>query len=67
MEQELLLDVPQVAERLNVSERSVRRWAYEKRLSSVKLGKLLRFKQKDVEQFVEDHHQTCQGNQKQVA
>jgi excisionase family DNA binding protein len=50
-----LLSAREVAERLGVSQLTVRRYAYSGRLRSVRLGpKLLRFDEADVRKFVRE-------------
>jgi excisionase family DNA binding protein len=50
-----LLTVDDVAERLGVNVRHVRRLVQERRLPFVKWGRLLRFDPVDVAAFVEEH------------
>lgn len=47
-----LLDVTAAATFLNVSEKTVRRWANAGELGHVRAGKLLRFRQEDLDVFV---------------
>ena len=57
-EREPLLDIPDVAEILKVSEKTVRRYIAErdprKRLPSVKMGRLRRVEPSDLENFIRD-------------
>ena len=48
-----LLTVAEVAERLNVSERFVRRLVAERRIEIQKVGRHIRFREDDVEAFLE--------------
>jgi excisionase family DNA binding protein len=48
-----LLDVAEVAERLNVSVRWVRRAIFEKRFPVVHVGRLVRIDERDLEAFIE--------------
>jgi excisionase family DNA binding protein len=48
-----LLDVNQVAAKLNCSPWTIRLWESEGRIRAVRLGRLLRFRPEDVEAFVE--------------
>ena len=48
-----LLSVYDVAECLGIRPATVYRWAQEQRLPSVKIGSLIRFREKDIEDFVE--------------
>jgi excisionase family DNA binding protein len=47
-----LLSIPEVAERLNCSERLVRKLVFERRLPRTKIGRLVRVAESDVETFV---------------
>jgi len=49
-----LMTPKQVAERFNVTVKTIYKWAESKTLPSVKLGYLLRFEQDAVESFVEN-------------
>ena len=46
------LTVAMVAEALNVSERSVRRWLSEEKLSVHKFGRAVRISKSDLEEFI---------------
>jgi excisionase family DNA binding protein len=48
----VLLNVPEVAERLGTSQRFVRRLIHEKRIAYTKLGKHVRIADRDVEAFI---------------
>ena len=48
-----LIDMRQAARRLGVTEFGVRRWAREGRIPVVRLGKLVRLRQEDVERIAE--------------
>ena len=48
-----LIDLPQVAERLGVNQRHVRRLVAERRIPFVKWGHLLRFDPVEIEQWIE--------------
>jgi len=48
-----LLTVAEVAERLNVSERFVRRLVAERRIEIQKVGRHIRFRENDVAAFLE--------------
>ena len=56
-----LLTLAQAAEYLNVSERTVLRCRYERRLPFVKLGRSLRFKRADLDAFIEAGHHPAKG------
>ena len=48
--------VKQVAERLNVSTRTVHRWIDDSRLPATKLGhNILRISQEDLDEFLDKH------------
>ena len=47
-----LLSVPQVAERLGVTPACIRRWVLERKLTVVKLGRLIRIPASEVERLV---------------
>jgi excisionase family DNA binding protein len=47
-----LLKVPEVAHRLQVSERQVRRWIADARLPAVRLGRAVRVRPDDLAQFI---------------
>jgi len=56
--QQRLLDVSAVAERLNVTERFVRRLVAERRIPIQKVGRHVRFRERDVDAFLEaGYHQ----------
>ncbi len=50
---EQLLTPPQVAERLQVTERTVYQWLRDGRLVGLKLGRLWRIRPEDLEAFLE--------------
>lgn len=47
-----LLTVPQTAERLNVTLACIRRWALERKIATVKLGRLIRIPSSEVERLM---------------
>jgi len=51
--QVVLLSVPQVAERLNVTKSCVRRWILERRLAVVKVGRLVRVPLSEVGRLID--------------
>lgn len=55
MRNEQLIDVGDVAERLGVGERFVRRLVAERRIPFLKVGRHLRFNPVDVEQWILSH------------
>ena len=46
-----LLSVPQTAERLNVTRACIRRWALERKIATIKLGRLVRIPSSEVERL----------------
>ncbi len=48
----VLLSVPQVAERLGVTAACIRRWILERKIATVKLGRLIRVPASEVERLV---------------
>ena len=48
-----LLSVPQAAERLNVTKSCLRRWVLERKIATVKLGRLIRIPASEVERLVD--------------
>ena len=52
---EQLLDVKEVAVRLGVSVRHVRRLVFERRIPFIKWGRLLRFDPVDIDRWLEQH------------
>lgn len=54
MIEDKLLTPPQVAERLQVNERTVTQWLRKGHLRGFKIGKEWRVAQKDLEAFLED-------------
>ena len=56
-----LYSVKEVASILNVSVSAVRKWILEKKINYKKIGKLIRFTDEDVENFVNGRNQKSQG------
>jgi len=50
-----LLNLEEAAEQLNVSLFTIRAWVYQKRFSTVKLGRRRLIKQEILEKFVQDN------------
>jgi excisionase family DNA binding protein len=57
-----LLTPEDVAERLNVSLRFVRRLCHERRLAYVKVGRLVRFNETDVRTWLAEHRVEAKAN-----
>jgi excisionase family DNA binding protein len=53
MSEERLLTPEQVAERLQLSQITILHWLRSKKLPGVKLGKLWRVREADLQQFIE--------------
>ena len=51
---EKLLSVKEAAEVLSCSEAAIRKWLYQRRLPAVKIGRLTRIRQSDLEGFMDD-------------
>ena len=49
-----LLSVKEAAALLSCSEAAIRKWIYQRRLPRVKVGRLTRLRQRDVEALVSD-------------
>ena len=50
---EILLSVPQVAERLGVTVACIRRWIFERKIATVKLGRLIRVPASELDRLVD--------------
>jgi len=50
---EKLLTVSQAAERLNVTPSCIRRWVLERRLATVRLGRLVRICESEIQQLID--------------
>jgi excisionase family DNA binding protein len=48
----ILLSVPQMADRLGVTRACIRRWILERKITTVKLGRLIRIPASEVERLV---------------
>ena len=46
-----LLSTKEAAERLGCSEAAIRKWTYQRRLAVVRLGRLVRFRDEDIEKI----------------
>ena len=49
----ILLSVPQVAERLGVTRACIRRWILERKITTVKLGRLIRVPASEIERLID--------------
>jgi excisionase family DNA binding protein len=47
-----LMTAKEAAEMLAVTEAAIRKWVYQRRLPSVRMGRLLRLRRKDVEGLI---------------
>ena len=50
-----LLTVDQVADRCQVSTRTVRRWITDGDLAFIRLGRLVRIRERDLDRFLKEH------------
>ena len=51
---ERLLDTAEIAEQLNMSVSTIRKWVHFGFIPHVKLGRTVRFREKDVEAWIEE-------------
>jgi excisionase family DNA binding protein len=51
---ERLLDTAEIAEQLNMSVSTIRKWVHYGFIPHVKLGRAVRFREKDVEAWIEE-------------
>jgi excisionase family DNA binding protein len=51
---ERLLDTVEIAEQLNMSVSTIRKWVHFKFIPHIKLGRAVRFREKDVEAWIEE-------------
>lgn len=58
---ERFLTPEEVADKLVVSPRSVRRWLREGRLKGIKVGRLWRIRERDLEVFLDPVHQALEN------
>ena len=49
-----LLTVPEVAKRLKVTEPCIRRWVFERRITTVKLGRLVRVPVQEIDRLIRE-------------
>ena len=54
----MLLSVEQLQERTGISKHTWRRWVRRGLLPSVKLGRLVKVTEEDLQRFIEDHRQS---------
>lgn len=52
-----LIDLPALCEQLGVTERFVRRQVFERRIPYVKVGRLLRFDQDEINRWIDERRQ----------
>ena len=64
-DQDRLLSPLEVAEQLGVSDQTVYNWIREKRIASLRMGRLLRIRQSDLERFVAANSNTAADDQAQ--
>ncbi len=51
-----LLKAPEVAERLKISIKTVRKWTCEKKIPYIKIGSSVRFREDDIEAWLISHY-----------
>ena len=51
---EKLLTVKDLEDRLNIPRSTIRAWIYQKRIPVVRIGRLVRFKESDLERWIKD-------------
>lgn len=51
-----LLKAPEVAERLKLSLKTVRKWTCEKKIPYIKIGSSVRFREDDIEAWLKAHY-----------
>jgi excisionase family DNA binding protein len=49
--EKVLLTVPQAAERLNVTQACIRRWILERKITTIKLGRLTRIPSAEIDRL----------------
>jgi excisionase family DNA binding protein len=59
-------DVPEAAKRLGISHALVRKLVKEKRLKSHRIGKLIRFTKKDIDEFISSQKNEMQGKSPRI-
>jgi excisionase family DNA binding protein len=57
-----LLTVPESAEQLGLSVRTIWGWIYERRLDVVRLGRAVRIKQSSIDQLIEQGTTPAKGD-----
>ena len=62
-DEDRLLSPLEVAEQLGVSDPTVYNWIREKRIAALKMGRLLRIRQGELERFVAANSTTASGDQ----
>jgi excisionase family DNA binding protein len=62
-DQDALLSPLEVAEQLGVSDQTVYNWIREKRIGALKMGRLLRIRQSELERFVAANSTTAGEDQ----
>ena len=62
-DEDRLMSPLEVAEQLGVSDQTVYNWIREKRIAALKMGRLLRIRQSELERFVAANSTTAAGDQ----
>ena len=53
-----ILTVPEVAKRLRVTQKTVRTWISERRLTAIRIGREWRLREEDIQEFIQRHLST---------
>ena len=61
MEQNVLLNVKQVAQYLQLKESTIYSWAQDKKIPAIKIGRTWRFRRSDLDTWLESHLQGEDG------
>jgi excisionase family DNA binding protein len=56
-----LMNVPEFAQALGVSKACVRRWILERRIASVKVGRLVKLPQSEVQRLIDSGWRAAKG------
>lgn len=56
------LSVAQLSTKLDIKPRTIRAWIFKRQIPYVKIGKLVRFKDTDIEHFLKNNEQKSVDN-----
>ena len=51
--------VPEVAKRLQVTDKTVRAWIRDRQLTAIRIGREWRIREEDIQHFIDRHHSTA--------